>query len=146
MLKKVSLLSICRVLGHKRSKTAARPMATSWSSKCLICGQRIVRIKRRHWILLNEVRHHAAVLYGPAFALAWPVDKSFCFDELLKRIDARMSETTASQKRTAASVGETNTWKADIEYPLTVDESSKIGKLEQVCGADPIRGGMFVTT
>ena len=128
---------ICRVLGHKRSKAAARPMATSWSSKCLVCGQRIVRVKRRHWILLTEVRHHAAALYGPAFALAWPVDKSFCFDEFLQRIDARIAETTASQKQTAASRRETSALRAGIEDSLAVDESSKVAHREQVCGADP---------
>jgi hypothetical protein len=71
-------------------------MATSWSSKCFVCGQRIVRIKRRHWILLSEVRHHAAALYGSTFAYAWPVDQSFCFDDLLQKIDARMSESVGS--------------------------------------------------
>jgi hypothetical protein len=92
-------------------------MATSWSSKCLICGQRIVRIKRRHWILLNEVRHHAAALYGPAFAHAWPVDKSFCFDELIKRIDARMSDLAASPKQPAALYKELSASAADIGAP-----------------------------
>ena len=100
----VGIQSICRVLGHKRSKRAARPLATTWSSKCIICGQRIVRIRQNRWILLNEVRLHAAALYGPTFAHAWPADRSYCFDELLQRIDARMAEVAqARQLRDASS-------------------------------------------
>ena len=87
----VGFQNICRLLGHQRSKRAARPLATTWTSKCWICGQRIVRLKRQQWIPLDEMRQHAAALYGPTFAQTWPVDHSFCFDELLRQIDARLS-------------------------------------------------------
>lgn len=93
----ITMQSVCRVLGHKRSKSQARPFATTWSSKCYFCGQRIVRVKRRHWILLKEVHQHAAILYGPTFAHAWPVDRSFCFDDLLDAIDLVTSDIEPSQ-------------------------------------------------
>ena len=88
MIAAISMRSICRVLGHKRSRSQARPLATTWSSKCYVCGQRLVRVKRHKWIVLKEVHKHASSLYGPTFAHAWPVDQSFCFDELLDAIDA----------------------------------------------------------
>ena len=83
--------SVCRVLGHSRSKRKARPLATTWSSECRLCGQRIVRIKRRQWILMRDIHQHATDLWGPTFARTWPVDQSFCFDELLNAIDQATS-------------------------------------------------------
>jgi hypothetical protein len=53
-----------------------------------VCGQRLVRIKRGRWVLTREIHQHASELYGPTFARCWPVDQSFCFDELLDAIDA----------------------------------------------------------
>ena len=84
--------SICRVLGHKRSRSQARPFATTWSSKCYVCGQRIVRVKHRQWILMKDVHRHASSLFGPTFAHAWPIDRSFCFDDLLDAIDLAILE------------------------------------------------------
>jgi cellulase/cellobiase CelA1 len=93
------LQSICRVLGHQRSKRKARALATTWSSECRICGQRIVRIKRRRWILTREMHDHASELYGPTFARCWPVDQSFCFDELLQSLDMATAEKKQAQSR-----------------------------------------------
>src|SRR4028119_2174355 len=90
--------SICRVLGHKRSKSKARPLATTWSSECLICRRRIVRIKRGVWILTSEMHQRASALYGPAFARAWPADQSYCFDELLHAIDQETADMPKVQR------------------------------------------------
>jgi len=78
---------ICRVLGHLRSKSKARALATTWTSECLFCRRRILRVKRGDWILLSEVHQRASDRFGPAFAYTWPVDQSYCFDELLQAID-----------------------------------------------------------
>ena len=86
------LQSICRVFGHQRSRRKARLLATTWTSECRLCGQRIVRLRRGRWILTREMHHHASELYGPTFARCWPVDESFCFDELLDSINAATAE------------------------------------------------------
>jgi len=88
----VKVQSVCRVLGHRRSKRKARPLATTWSSECWLCGQRIVRIKRRQWILIRDIHKHASALWGPTFARTWPIDRSYCFDELLEAIDGARSD------------------------------------------------------
>ena len=75
------------MVGHQRSKRKARPLATTWTSECRLCGERIVRIKRRQWILMRDAHRIAAALWGPTFARSWPADRSFCFDELLAAIE-----------------------------------------------------------
>lgn len=90
------MISVCRVLGHRRSKRKARALATTWTSECWLCGQRIVRIKRRQWILLRDIHQHASALWGPTFARTWPIDRSFCFDELLNAVEAKASKETQS--------------------------------------------------
>ena len=92
MISALTMQSICRVLGHKRSKSQARLFATTWSSKCYVCGQRIVRVKHRKWIVMKDAHQHASSIYGPTFAHAWPIDQSFCFDDLLDAIDLATSE------------------------------------------------------
>lgn len=106
MVYAIRLQSICRVLGHQRSKRKARPLATTWSSECRVCGQRIVRIKRKRWILARNIHQHAAALYGPAFARAWPVDQSFCFNELLQAIDTAAGNCSSQAKSVANTTAE----------------------------------------
>jgi hypothetical protein len=56
-----------------------------------------VRIKRRQWILMRDIHQHASALWGPTFARTWPVDQSFCFDELLNAIDQASSTAGAAK-------------------------------------------------
>lgn len=98
MIAAISMRSICRVLGHKRSRSQARPFATTWSSKCYICGQRIVRVKHHKWVLLKEVHDHASFLYGPTFSNGWPIDRSFNFDQLLDAIDLADIEDPSAER------------------------------------------------
>jgi hypothetical protein len=62
-------------------------MASTWQSRCLLCGAPLVRLRPGRWVPLADVRHHVEETYGSTFATAWPVDQSYCFDDLLKALD-----------------------------------------------------------
>jgi len=43
---------LCRLLGHRRSRTLAYTDADgTWKSRCGRCGAKMVRVRRRRWVI-----------------------------------------------------------------------------------------------
>lgn len=46
---------VCRVVGHKRSKSAAWRFSETWRSKCVICGTTLERVAPNAWVPAEQL-------------------------------------------------------------------------------------------
>jgi hypothetical protein len=51
-----SAAGVCRLVGHKRSRERARPVAGTWLSRCQLCDVQLVRIERRRWVPISKLK------------------------------------------------------------------------------------------
>jgi hypothetical protein len=51
-----SAAGVCRLVGHKRSKERARPVAGTWLSHCQLCEIQLVRIERGRWVPTSRLK------------------------------------------------------------------------------------------
>ncbi|MEO7240109.1 MAG: hypothetical protein ABIW16_01795 [Sphingomicrobium sp.] len=52
----IRLPLVCRMVGHRRSRAAARLVGYNWRSDCLFCGTRLVRVGPGVWKPFDQVR------------------------------------------------------------------------------------------
>jgi hypothetical protein len=50
------LSTVCRLVGHRRSKKLRRLVGYNWRSSCVLCGATLVRLDSGRWRTADQVR------------------------------------------------------------------------------------------